>query len=172
MAQKLIILRGPSASGKSSVASEIRKRCAGTDIALVDQDYFKLVVCDGSSRERRREAVSAMLLQNTLIALRCGYHVIMEGLINADHYKPMFDEIFRQHPQENFVYFFDISFDETLKRHAGRSKSDEFGAKEMKEWYVGVKPLGIEGEAIIGESATLEQTVERILVDTGLAIKS
>ncbi len=168
METKLIILRGPSAAGKSTIAAEIRKRCQGIDIALVDQDYFKLTVLEGTSRDRRREAVSQMLLQNSLIALRCGYHVIMEGLINADHYRPMFDELFAQHPKDNYIYFFDISFEETLKRHSGRSKQEEFGEEEMGSWYADVKPLNIEGEVIFKDDMGMEEIVEKILTDTGL----
>jgi hypothetical protein len=67
-----------------------------------------------------------------------------------------------------YVYYLDIPFDETVRRHGTRAKAGAFGADAMREWYRGHDPLGVAGEVIIAEGSTLEETVRRVLSETGL----
>lgn len=73
---RLIVLRGNSASGKSSVAAGLRERF-GRGLALVAQDNLRRIVL----RERDRPGAANIGLIDTVAryALDAGYHVVLEG---------------------------------------------------------------------------------------------
>ena len=99
---KLIILRGLSGSGKSSIARELQKR-SKQDTIIVEQDYFRNTLLQ--EKGDARKASAEMLEQTVLIGLKYGYNVVLEGILNIKHYKELFDKIFSAHPQNNFIYF-------------------------------------------------------------------
>ncbi len=54
--------------------------------------------------------------------------------------------------KETFRFIiFDISFEETLKRHSQRNKNQEFGVVEMKRWWLPEDYLGLAGEQRLSE---------------------
>jgi predicted kinase len=75
-ATRLIVLRGNSGSGKSTVARAVRERY-GRGCALVEQDYLRRVVL----KERDVEGgIAPDLIAHTVrFALDRGYHVLLEG---------------------------------------------------------------------------------------------
>ncbi|MFF5964772.1 hypothetical protein ACFY64_13740 [Streptomyces collinus] len=60
-------------------------------------------------------------------------------------------------------------FDQTLLRQATKPVANEFGEAELRDWYreLDLLPGGI--ETVIGADSTLRETVDRIMLDTGLA---
>lgn len=65
------------------------------------------------------------------------------------------------------AYYFELPFEETLARHMTKPNCDEFGEKEMREWYVGHDLLEIFEEKIILKEQIAEEIVEMILEDVG-----
>ncbi|MCD8328230.1 MAG: hypothetical protein LUC25_03940 [Ruminococcus sp.] len=61
--------------------------------------------------------------------------IILEGIMNADWYHPLFEFAAELFGKEIYAYYFDVPFEETLKRHQTRSKRQEFGEKEMRRWW-------------------------------------
>ena len=162
---KLIILRGPSGSGKSSVAKELRKK-SKYKTALVEQDYLRRIVL---KEEDTQDGInSRLILQVVKFALDSEYNVILEGILFTKHYKEMLSELLDYHPNENYAYYFDVSFKETLKRHATKDTAQEFGEKEMKNWYQQSDTLGLIYEQVLPETLSLKQTVLKILKETKL----
>ena len=47
----------------------------------------------------------------------------------------LFELAIELYNQNIYAYYFDMSFEETLKRHQTRACRDEFGEKEMKSWW-------------------------------------
>jgi hypothetical protein len=110
-----------------------------------------------------------MIKSDTLIALEDGYDVILEGILSVRSYGKILEEIFAQHAEENYMFYFDISFEETLRRHATRVvKSREFGAADMREWYPIAHKSGHELEQVIPEDFSAEKTVALIARTTGV----
>jgi hypothetical protein len=70
-----------------------------------------------------------------------------------------FDALLEAHPQNNYFFYFDVSFDETTKRHAARDKAVHFDADAMREWFERSGPTGYAGECVIPEVLTAEQAV-------------
>lgn len=78
---RLVVLRGNSASGKSSVAAGVRDRF-GRGLALVEQDNLRRIVL--RERDRPRAANIGLIDMVARYALDAGYHVIVEGILYAD----------------------------------------------------------------------------------------
>lgn len=165
MSTKLIVLRGPSGSGKSSVAKAVRAAMT-TPTAIIEQDYVRRILL---KEKDVPHGDNIELIKNiTLFALAHSYNVILEGIFDRGRYGKMIDEILRAHPGENYFFYFNISFDETLRRHQQKPNHDEFGETEMRNWYKDLDLLDSVKENIIHESNSLEDTVAKILSMTGL----
>lgn len=162
---RLIVLRGNSASGKSSVAEEIRAR-HGRGIALVAQDNLRRVVL--RERDTPGAANIGLVASVARYALDHGYHVIVEGILYADRYGPMLDALRRAHRGPTHFYYFDVPFEETLRRHAGKPQAGEYGEPELREWYRPLDLLPGDWESVVPASDSLEDTVARVMEETGL----
>lgn len=166
---RLIVLRGNSASGKSSVAAGIRERF-GRGVALVGQDNLRRVVL----RERDRPgAVNIGLIDLTArYALNAGYHVVVEGILYADHYGEMLEDLVRAHQGVTCCYYLDVPFPETLARHATKPDPEylaQVTERDLRAWYRASDLLAAGIETVIGADSPLTDTVERIMRETGLA---
>lgn len=152
------MLRGPSGSGKSSVAKRLRE-VSERKIAYVEQDNIRRTIL--KEKEADDGANIALISQIVEFALTRDYDVILEGILNFPRYGKMLKELSEKCPDHHF-YYFNISFGETLKRHSTKWNAHKFGKKEMKEWYKHQDLTYFDGEKIITESYTLEQTVKMI----------
>lgn len=101
--------------------------------------------------------------------LGTGYHVIVEGILHTGGYGQMLREVIAEHPGPSHVFYLDVGFAETVRRHHTRAESIPVTADDMQSWYSPNDVLGVDGEHIIGEGSTLEQTVTTILDRSGLA---
>ena len=159
---KLIVIRGNSGSGKTSVAREVRTRY-GRGCALIEQDYFRRIVL----REHDSAASTGIAPEFIATAARCaldgGYHVVLEGILPSLRYAPMIRDLVATHHGESHVFYLDVSYDETVRRHATRPIASEVTPEQMLGWYESDDVLGIPGEHVIAESSTFEETVTYIL---------
>jgi predicted kinase len=163
---RLIVLRGNSASGKSTVAAEIRGRC-GRGIAVVSQDNLRRIVL----REHDIPGGANIGLIDTVAryALDHDFHVIVEGILRADHYAGMLTGLRDDHRGLTRCYYLDVPFEETLRRHATKPQATQYGRAEMSAWYREHDLLPGTIEQIIPADSPLHATVERIMNDTALA---
>lgn len=161
---KLVVLRGNSGSGKSTVAKALREQ-GKTKIALVEQDYLRRFIL----KEKETEGTDniALIQQTVEFALSRGYNVILEGILYFPRYGEMLEQLAMQCPN-NYFYYFDVPLEETLKRHATKPNAHEFGEKEMREWYKPNQQTGFTTEKIIPETFTVDDAVKQILSETGI----
>ncbi|MCM1049497.1 MAG: kinase [Clostridiales bacterium] len=129
---KLIILRGNSGSGKTTVAKELQKRL-GRNTMLISQDVIRrdmLWVKD-------EESTPAIPLMQELLIYGNSHSdiVILEGIMYADWYKPLFKLAVQLYDTRIYAYYFDLSFEDCLKRHQTKPNCNEFGEKEMRRWW-------------------------------------
>lgn len=159
---QLIVLRGPSGAGKSTVAKRIHHEeiARGKKMAYVEQDYFRRVIL--KERDVRGGYNAELIKTVTLLLLQKSSSVILEGIFDRDRYQEMFQSILAEHPVQNFFFYFDISFEETLKRHQTKPNCHEFGEKEMRAWYKEKNFLNFIQENILSEEYSFEETVEYI----------
>src|SRR6266536_5017044 len=128
---KLVVLRGNSGSGKSTVARRLRE-VSDRKTATVEQDYLRRFVL----KEKETEGANNIdLIEQTVeFALGRGYDVILEGILYFPRYGDMLRRLVSKCP-DNYFFYLDVSLDETLKRHLTKPDAHEFGEKEMRQWY-------------------------------------
>ncbi|MFJ8148756.1 kinase [Streptomyces sp. NPDC096048] len=165
---RLVIVRGNSASGKSSVAVGLRE-AFGRNLAVVGQDNLRRIVL--REHDRPGAANIGLIDLTTRYALDHGFHVVLEGILYADHYGDMLHALIRAHRGVTRCYYLDVPFETTLLRHA--TKPDAIYLAHVTEthlhdWYRDKDMLPNVPETVIDAASTLEQTVGRIMRETGL----
>ncbi|MGF1236276.1 kinase [Streptomyces sp. SID8499] len=163
---RLIVLRGNSASGKSSVAAGLRERF-GRGLALVGQDNLRRVVL--REHDRPGAANIGLIELTARYALDAGYHVVVEGILSADRYGEMPARLRADHRGHTHGYYLHVPFEETLVRHATKPIADVVAETQLREWYRSLDLLPGGAETVIGADSGLAATVDRILRETGLA---
>ncbi|MGW0828895.1 AAA family ATPase [Streptomyces prunicolor] len=164
---RLIVVRGNSASGKSSVATGLRERY-GRGIALVRQDVLRREVL----RERDIPGGANIGLIDLTVrhALAHGFHTVLEGILYLAHYGEMLAGLLADFPDRTHCYYLDVPFEETLTRHATKPYPDEVTEHQLRDWYrpLDLLPGGV--ETVIPASSPLEGTVDRVLRESGLSL--
>ncbi|MCK9868609.1 kinase [Nocardiopsis dassonvillei] len=162
---RLLVVRGNSGSGKSSIARELRA-AYGRGLAIIEQDYVRRTVL----KEKDVPGAAAIGLIDLMArhALDSGFHTVVEGILYADRYGAMLTRLVSDHVGVSRCYYLDVPFPVTLERHASRPTACEFGEREMRAWWRPRDLLPGGAETVIDEHSTLDQSLERILTDCGL----
>jgi predicted kinase len=163
---RLVVLRGNSASGKSSVAAGLREKF-GRGLALVGQDNLRRIVL--RERDRPGAANIGLIDLTARYALDAGYHVVVEGILYADRYGDMLAQLRADHRGPTHGYYLDVPFAETLARHATKPIADDVNETQLRDWYRPRDLLPGGTETVIGADSALHGTVDRIMLETGLA---
>lgn len=126
---KLIILRGNSGSGKTTVAKTLQKKL-GRNTMLISQD------------EVRRNMLWVMVHRYKGFAAygrtftygrEHSEFSILEGIMYDEWYRSLFELANELYGSNVYAYYFDLSFEETVRRHNTRNR--EFGEKDMRRWW-------------------------------------
>ncbi len=157
---RLIILRGNSGSGKTSTAQLLQKRL-GEGTFLISQDVVRRQMLRVNDKVG---SLSTDLLENlvTFGMSKCQF-VILEGILTNHKHGEMLKRLVEHYGSRVYVYYFDISFEETLKRH--QFKNVNFGEREMRGWYLDKDTLGVNGEVIFSDEWGQEEIIKRIMSD-------
>jgi predicted kinase len=161
----LVVIRGNSGSGKSTVGRAVQLQY-GRGCALVEQDYLRRVVL--RERDRPGGLAPGLITHTVSLLLANGYHVVLDGILSAERYRDALDELRRSHHGPAFYFYLDVSLEETLRRHTTRPQAAEFTAEQMRGWYRAGDLLGFDGEQIIPDAWTFEETVTHIADASGL----
>jgi len=163
----LLILRGPSGSGKTTVAKRLFEM-AKRKTALMEQDHYRFIFNPaGGGSKPNSVVIHQMIEHNTMVALKSGYNVILEGILSVKSYEHIIDRIISVHTGSCYIFYFEISFEETVKRHLTKEGNYTYGKAQMREWYPAACKSGHNLENIIPEEYTIEQTVKHILNISG-----
>ena len=154
--KKIIILRGNSGSGKTTVARALQKKF-GYNTMMISQDEIRrniLWVKDG---------VDTKALPLMIELMKYGYEhcdvVILEGIMYDEWYSPLFKTANELYGMDIYAYYFDISFEETVRRHNTRDK---------KTWNL-VKKICVDGgEKRIFHQFLMKKLLHLILMQTVL----
>ncbi|MFH9612899.1 AAA family ATPase [Streptomyces pratensis] len=143
---RLVVIRGNSASGKSSVAQGLRDRY-GRGVAIVGQDVIRRNVL--REHDTARGANIALLGRIARDALDAGFHVVLEGILYADRYGHMIASLVRDHCGVSSCYYLDVPLETTLARHASKADAaylDQVTDTHLTAWYreLDLLPGGLE----------------------------
>ncbi len=163
---RLIVIRGPSGSGKSTVARRVFER-ASRRICLIEQDHYRFIFRPAGGGSLPNSAtVHRMIEHNVLSALTDGYDVVLDGILSQEAYGAVLGRVFSAGVSTNRMYSFDVSLEETLRRHRVRRTDDcTFTEDDMREWYPHARPWGHELEQLIHETTSVDDIVAAILRD-------
>lgn len=156
---KLIILRGNSGSGKTTIAKELQNRF-GRNTMLISQDMVRreiLKVKDGENTQAIPLMKELLIYGNDNSEI-----VILEGIMYADWYKPLFELAVRLYGSNIYAYYFDLSFEETLKRHQTKPNCHEFGEEAMRRWWREKDYSDILNEVSITAEKSMDSIVNNI----------
>ena len=156
---KLIVLRGNSGSGKTSVAKELQKKF-GHGTILISQDVVRremLYVKDGENPKAEE-----LIYQIAMYGKKYSDIIIVEGIFNSKWYNNLFKKLSNEFKDNIFAFYFNIPFEETLKRHKTKKESKEFGEKEMRQWWLEKDLLEAIPETMIEKELGLNEIVEFI----------
>lgn len=159
---KVIILRGNSGSGKSTIAKALQKRF-GYGTMLISQDVIRremLYVRDGANTK----AISLLMDLINYGILNCDI-IILEGILNATWYKDLFEMLQQEFEDRIYAYYFDLPFEETLIRHQQKPNCNDFGEAELRDWWEEKDYIGIIKEKILTKELSKEEIVNMIYKD-------
>lgn len=157
----LIVIRGNSASGKTSLALRLQ-HALGRGTANIGQDHFRRTVL----REHDVPGGTNIgFIDNAArYCLSAGWNVIVEGILLSDHYGDMLRALVSSHQGAAHLYYLAVDLDETIRRHEGRPLGVDVPSDKLREWFCPDDLLGLPGERVIDGSASLGD-LERVLVD-------
>lgn len=90
---------------------------------------------------------------------------ILEGILPTADYLPLFEAAVEEYGPHIFAYYYDLPFEETLRRHSAKPNRDEFGEAEMRRWWREKDLLPNIAEEIFTAGLSLEEAVARICRD-------
>ncbi len=157
---KIIILRGNSGCGKTSTAKLLQKKL-GHGTFLIQQDVVRremLYVKDGIDT-----AAIQLLIELVSYGKRNSKIIILEGILKSSWYENLFVHIKELFKDEIYAYYFDVPFEETLKRHQLKPNAHEFGEEEMRRWWNQDDYIGNISEKIFNEENDQGEIADIIL---------
>lgn len=163
----LIVLRGNSGSGKTTVARALQQQRGRDQLAVISQDVVRREVL--WANDRAGNPAIGLIDLMARYALDQGFSVVVEGILHPDRYGDMLRRLVRDHTGRSLAYFWDVPFEETVRRHATKPKAAEFGEREMRDWWYGAAFVDGLSETTIGIEETLGDAVRRVSADCGWA---
>lgn len=160
MESKLIILRGNSGSGKTTTAKKLQVHL-GQGTLLISQDDVRREMLRVADREGN---LSIDLIRE--IAEfgkgKCEF-VIVEGILSTIRYGEMLHHLIQFYDQKAYIYYFDLPFEETVRRHNQRSKRLDFGEESLRDWWEPRDYLNEANEIKLTTEMSQEDVIKLIL---------
>lgn len=161
--KKLIILRGNSGSGKTTVANLLQVKL-GSNTMLISHDMIRMEILHVWSTEGIIKS-QPLMIELLKYGKQHSEITIMEGILDSINYHHLFECAVEEYGENIFAYYYDIPFEETLRRHGTKPNRNDFGEEEMRRWWREKDFLDIIEEKVLGEDLSLEETVEMIYQD-------
>lgn len=158
----LIILRGNSGSGKTTIARRLQK-VLGENTMVISQDTVRREMLN--AHDGADTPALPLIKQLVLYGSEHCSTVILEGILRSKRYEELFEYCRSLYKDEIYAYYFDLSFEETCRRHSTRECSSEFTAEQMKQWWKEQDCSSLLEEQMISEEKTEEEIITGILDD-------
>lgn len=158
----LIVIRGNSGSGKTSLAKELQKRYKEKAM-VISQDLVRremLSISDGPG---------TMAIPLIYYLLEYGHRhydiTILEGILFSKWYSHLFENAFALFDGHVYGYYYDLPLEETITRHNTKAVVSEFGELELRRWWREADLLETIPERIFTREVSLADAVKIICQD-------
>lgn len=163
----LIVIRGNSGSGKSTVSKALREamreKYGKGSTLLVSQDAIRIDILDVKDTSDNE---SIPLIQSIcMYGLKLKKNVILDGILDRWKYGEMLAALIRDWGDHVHIYYYDIPLEVTLKRHDTRPQNKVFSKEAMCRWYNPDNRLDLPNEHIFDEKISVDEAVAKILAD-------
>ncbi|UNP74292.1 kinase [Bacillus nitratireducens] len=162
MKSTLIILRGNSASGKTTIAKELQEHF-GQGTLLVSQDVVRRDML--KVHDTMGNLSHDLIFEITKYGKEKCEFVILEGILNSRRYGDMLRELIHFFEGNAYTYYFDLSLEETIRRHNTREKRLEFGEDLLSKWYNPNDSIEVDKETIFTDDFTQKDIFHTIVND-------
>lgn len=141
--KQLIIIRGGTSTGKTSISKYIQNKYIESNIAILCPDYFYYDVVPDSRGKNLVYENLKLLVENYL---KNDYSVILEGLLTKlyeKYPKQIWEEIAKEYNTKVKFIYLDMDINEALKRHHDTNKNvtDEQATEWHKYNKVSIQPF-------------------------------
>ena len=154
----LVIIRGNSGSGKMSLAKKLQEYYGRRTLVI-----FQDIVRRDMLKEKVKPSNLSISLTETIA--RYGYErdllVIVEVFYETDIYGQMLEKLHTLFYPKVLSYYYDLTFEETVRRHQTRSKKADFSPANMKRWWKERDFLGWEVATLTNQDS-LEDAFQEI----------
>ena len=161
---RLIIIRGNSGSGKSSLAKAIRA-ARPRGIAIVGHDVLRREVLH--VRDHPGTLSVPYMDLSARFALEHGLHVVIEGILHSEIYGEMLARLQSDHRGMTRSYCYELALDETLRRHRTKPLAAEVSVDTVTTWYRNADRVRALREVVFDETVSAREALERVLADVG-----
>lgn len=152
----LIILRGNSGSGKTTV-SKILQEKFGRNTMLISHDMVRMQILHAKDAE-----ALPLIMQLLKYGRQNSDITILEGILPTEVYMPLFELAVREYGKDIFAFYYDLTFEETLQRHATKPNREDFNEQDMRRWWKEKDFIDIIPEKIITQDLSVSDTVDMI----------
>lgn len=129
---KIILLRGNSGSGKTTLAHKLQ-HALGRGTLVISQDVIRRDML--WARDTGDGPALPLLMHLVQYGRQHCEYVILEGILFSETYEPLFHCVQSEYTPENiYAYYYDIPFEETLRRHETKPNRADFGEEAMRDW--------------------------------------
>lgn len=156
---ELIIIRGNSGSGKTTLARKLQRKF-GRNTMVISQDVIRrdmLMEKDGFDTK-----ALPLLIELLKYGRRNCEVTILEGILNSEWYKSLFETAILEYGSNIHAYYYDIPFEETVQRHKTKPNCNEFGEDSMRIWWKEKDYIKIIDEIKFTSDVGVEKAIEII----------
>lgn len=157
---RLIIIRGNSGSGKSSLARAIRDALP-RGIAIIEQDVLRREILH--VRDRPGALSVPFVDLSARFALDHGLDVVIEGILNAEIYGEMLASLRSDHLGMTRSYYYELELSETLRRHRTKALAKEVSEEQVASWYCSNDLVGGLDEIVFDTTVSADDALETVL---------
>lgn len=156
----LIVIRGNSGSGKTVTANALHEQL-GENNLLIPQDYVRRTML--RVKDTPNNLAINLIKEMALFGIKNCRYTIVEGILPTSKYGQMLSEIINQ-AEKSFIHYYDLPFEETVKRHQGKTNPG-FDEADLAKWFQPHDLLQVTGERVIAPSLGQEAVVRKIMAD-------
>ena len=137
------------------------QRKFGSNTMLVSHDMVRMQMLHVWGREGIERSLPLMI-ELVRYGAQHSAVTILEGVLDSQEYHALFEACRQSFGNRIYAYYYDLPFEETLRRHETKPNRMDFGEADMRRWWREKDYLTIFPERIFTQEISLDEAVERI----------